>query len=52
MSRSFRRFGVVLLLLAAPLNRSADPAAQSAAGIVVRVGAGLAQQPIDGRLSC
>ena len=50
MSRSFRLLGVVLVLLAAPQTRGADPAAQSSTGIVVRLGAGLAQQPLDGRL--
>ncbi len=49
MSRSFRQLGVVLVMLSA-LDPGASPAAQTPAGIVVRVGAGLAQQPIDGRL--
>ena len=40
----------VLLALAAPAEVPTGPAAQAAAGIVVRLGASVSREPIDGRL--
>ena len=49
---SGRRFvlGTVLLVCAVPFGARVPAPAQAPAGVVVRIGAGLAQEPLDGRL--
>ena len=49
---SGRRFllATVLLVCAAPFGARVPAPAQAPAGVVVRIGAGLAQEPLDGRL--